>query len=74
MADSTFEITGEFERERIAAMLEDMALGLRSGELELERDGVTVQLAPANGIGLQIQADNANGSEWFAMRMEWPKP
>lgn len=73
MDNQEFQLSGQFERSRIAAMLEDMAQGLREGSVQLEKDSTAMALAPGVGVDLTILASSNTDQESFQLHLKWPK-
>lgn len=73
MSAQDFQLSGQFERDKIASMLEDMAQGLREGNVQLEKDSTALGLAPGDGVDLTILASSAPDHESFQLNLTWPK-
>lgn len=73
MKDSDFSLVGNFDRDSIAGMLEDLAVGMRDGRLSLERNGDSLNLFPSSGVQLTVQAEQKPSEEAIALRIEWKR-
>jgi amphi-Trp domain-containing protein len=73
MMDSGFSLAGQFDRDSIAGMLEDMASGMRDGRLTLERDGDSLNLHPNRGLHLTVEAEQKPSEEAIALRIQWQR-
>ncbi|MFH0882640.1 MAG: amphi-Trp domain-containing protein [bacterium] len=73
MKDSGFSLDGRFDRDSIAGMLEDMATGMRDGNLTLERDGDSLNLHPNSGVHLTVEAVQRHSEETIALRIQWKR-
>jgi len=71
MDTKDFAFTGQFERVRVADMLQDMAKAVRDGNVLLQRNGESLSLNPNDEVDLHVGAerDELNGS--LQIRLEW---
>lgn len=65
---------GELDRGEVAAYLEAIVRGLRSGSLQFRREEESLSLAPGERVSLSVKAASKKGRESVRFELEWRAP
>lgn len=71
---SKLRFEGELERAEVAAYLEAIVRGLRSGSLQFRREETSLALSPADRVDFSVKASSKKGRESVSFELEWRAP
>ncbi|MEZ4331598.1 MAG: amphi-Trp domain-containing protein [Myxococcota bacterium] len=71
---SKLQFEGELDRSEVAAYLEAIVRGLRSGSLQFRREEESLALTPAERVDVSVKASSRKGREGVRFELEWRAP
>ena len=63
----------QLETEKVAAILEEIAAGLKSGSVTVEHGDQNVSIPPSDVVSVTVRARQSKNNERFSIRVRWPR-
>jgi amphi-Trp domain-containing protein len=63
----------QLETEKVAAILENIAAGLKSGTVTVEHGDQNISITPSDVVTVRVRARQTEKNERFSIRVRWPR-
>lgn len=63
----------QLETEKVAALLEEIAAGLKSGSVTVEHGDQNVSITPSDVVSVRVKARQTENNERLSIRVRWPR-
>ena len=63
----------QLETEKVAALLEEIAAGLKSGSVTVEHGDQNVSITPSDVVNVRVRARQSEKNERLSIRVRWPR-
>ena len=63
----------QLETDKVAALLEEIAAGLKSGSVTVEHDKQKISITPSAVVGVRVRARQTHKTERISIRVRWPR-
>ncbi|MEE2685491.1 MAG: amphi-Trp domain-containing protein [Planctomycetota bacterium] len=63
----------QLETEKVAAILEEIAAGLKSGSVTVEHGDQNVSITPSDVVNVRVRARQSEKNERLSIRVRWPR-
>ena len=63
----------QLETHKVAALLEEIAAGLKSGTVTVEHDKQKISITPSAVVSVRVRARQTHKTERISIRVRWPR-
>ena len=63
----------QLETEKVAAILEEIAAGLKSGSVTVEQGDQKLSITPSDVVSVRVRARQSKKNERLSIRVRWPR-
>lgn len=63
----------QLETEKVAAILEEIAAGLKSGTVTVEHGNQNLSITPSDVVSIKVRARQSQKNERLSIRVRWPR-